>query len=250
MTEPKQYPSVGVITATTGKGCLREAFMSVRDQRGYTGTITHHLVYDGPEAGARQLIFEGRRDPEKLTTFILPEATGKNDYLCHRIYSALPLLVNQDYLMFLDDDNQFTRDHISTMMNFILDNNLHWAHSLRIIVDEYGNEIPDNCESLGDVTGWRNYRLVDTNCFCVKRELLTQVSYLMHRQTRRPGVEEADRILSRILMTTPGVRFGGTGKHTVRYHLGSNDYSVKKEFFIEGNKLMKTQPTQYTKEVQ
>src|SRR5579863_2166638 len=50
--------------------------------------------------------------------------------------------VNTEFVAFLDDDNTWTRDHLSSLLNALQENKSAAAHSWRVAVDHRGNEVP------------------------------------------------------------------------------------------------------------
>ena len=126
-------------------------------------------VVDGAqhEAEFRQSI-AGLSDP-RLNVVVLPENVGAEDYYGHRIYGGFSHLVNAHYLLFLDQDNFLDANHVSSLVAAIEKRDLDWAYSLRKVCDTDGNFVAeDNSESLGTWPGMGGYRLIDTNCYCLK----------------------------------------------------------------------------------
>ena len=90
-----------VITPTTGKDTLKQAMLSVANQ---TVKTEHLIVEDGDEAHGK--LWELALTPN-ARTMTLPENVGANNWYGHRVYAAMPLMVNADYILFLDEDNWF-----------------------------------------------------------------------------------------------------------------------------------------------
>lgn len=97
----------------------------------------------------------------------------------HRIYAACSYLINARYVFFLDEDNWYDPNHVSSLVELIEGDNLDWAYSLRKIHDHNGVFIVnDDCENLGPWLPFSGYHnLVDTNCYAVKREVLAKVAH-------------------------------------------------------------------------
>ena len=168
---------ITVITPTTGRDTLTRAVNSVIDQ---TIEVEHLLVADGPEASTRNPSFYS-----SVHRLILPENVGANGWYGHRVYASVPLLVNADYVLFLDEDNWFEPNHVETMVNKIKSKDLMWSYSLRRICDERGQYVSDDdCESLGRWPTFYDHNLnfVDTNCYCFKREYLVTVAHSFYGQ--------------------------------------------------------------------
>lgn len=211
-----------VITPTTGKDTLEQALLSVERQ---TIETEHLIVLDGNGMATKP-------SETKLRKVIqLPENVGGNGWYGHRVYAAMPLMVNADYILFLDEDNWFEPNHVETLLQKIKSKDLMWAHSLRRIVDEAGQYIgDDDCESLGRYPTFYDHTLnfVDTNCYCFKREYLVTVAHAFY------GQWGADRKFYKATASAlPS--FGCTGEATVNYRAPERLLNM----FREGNEQMK-----------
>lgn len=238
---------VSIITATVGKPELERCIASVRNQT--YDNIEHIVVVDGQERwGATQGILYNLGFPiggergslSNEYVCVLPYPTGTNRFNGHRIYGSFIHLVNGDFIIWLDDDNTLEPNHIESLVKLAKKDDLHWAYSFRKIVDENYNFIcNDDCESLGKWKSVLNDNFVDVNCFFVRKDLALQISPIWYRQARQPGVMEVDRALSAVLMNSQNnLKFDTTYEYSVNYRVGSTELSVRKEFFIEGNKKM------------
>ena len=215
---------VMVITPTTGKDTLEKAVQSVANQ---TIKTEHLIVEDGIEADV--LLDLSLTPNARIMT--LPENVGGNGWYGHRVYAAMPLMVNADYILFLDEDNWFEPNHVETMINKIKSKDLMWAYSLRRICDESGQYVcDDDCESLGRYPTFYDHSLnfVDTNCYCFRREFLVTVAHSFY------GKWGADRPFYKAASTSLPA-FGCTGEATVNYRAPERLLKM----FAEGNKLMK-----------
>lgn len=216
---------VMVITPTTGKETLKKAIVSVADQ---TIPTEHLIVHDGNEAQEKMSSWGLL---PSIKTITLPENVGANGWYGHRVYAAMPLMVNADYILFLDEDNWFEPNHVETMIEKIKSKDLMWSYSLRRIHDENGSYITDDdCESLGRWPTFYDHTLnfVDTNCYCFRREYLVNVAHAFYGQwgQDRPFYKAASTKLP---------AFGCTGLATVNYRAPERLF----EMFKEGNALMK-----------
>ena len=214
-----------VITPTTGKDTIKKAVISVSKQ---TIPTEHLLVFDGKEAQEKMSEWYLLDDVKTIT---LPENVGGNGWYGHRVYAAMPLMVNADYILFLDEDNWFEPNHVETMINKIKSKDLMWAYSLRRIHDESGQYVcDDDCESLGRYPAVYDSTLnfVDTNCYCFRREFLVTVAHSFYGQwgADRPFYKAASTALP---------SFGCTGEATVNYRAPERLHQM----FRDGNKLMK-----------
>jgi len=211
-----------VITPTTGKESVNQAMESVALQ---TIPVEHLIVEDGKLSNMH--IFENEMR-KKIT---LPENVGGNGWYGHRVYAAMPLMVNADYILFLDEDNWFEPNHVESMINKIKSKDLMWSYSLRRIINERDEYVfDDDCEALGRYPTFydHNDHLVDTNCYCFKREYLVDVAHNFY------GQWGADRKFYKAASARlPS--FGCTGEATVNYRAPERLL----EMFEEGNKLMK-----------
>jgi hypothetical protein len=162
----------------------------------------------------------------------LPENVGANGFYGHRVYAAFSHLVNEDYVSFLDQDCWFEPNHIQSCVDTIQKNNLEWTYSLRKITDKEGNFLcNDDCESLGKWQAWTNVHHVDTNTYCVRRDVLIRLASAWH------GGWGQDRIFFHTI-ASHFKEWDCTKDYTVNYMLDGNQGSVSKEFFDQGNKVM------------
>ena len=215
-----------VITPTTGKDTVVQAIESVNNQTVFT---EHLVVIDGSQA--EQDLGNIKYDWTRTLTMKLPENVGGNGWYGHRVYAAMPLMVNADYILFLDEDNWFEPNHVETMINKIKSKDLMWAYSLRKIYDERGQYVcDDDCEALGRYPTFYDHTLnfVDTNCYCFKREYLVNIAHTFYGQwgADRPFYKAAASALP---------SFGCTGEATVNYRAPERLL----EMFRQGNEQMK-----------
>ncbi len=213
---------VMVITPTTGKDTLEQALLSVERQ---TIETEHLIVLDGNKMPTKPSETNLRK------VIQLPENVGGNGWYGHRVYAAMPLMVNADYILFLDEDNWFEPNHVETMIKKIKSKDLMWAYSLRRICDERGQYVlDDDCESLGRYPTFYDHLLnfVDTNCYCFRRDYLVNVAHNFYGQwgADRPFYKAAASALP---------AFGCTGEATVNYRAPERLLSM----FREGNEAMK-----------
>jgi GT2 family glycosyltransferase len=215
-----------VITPTTGKDTLLKAVESVAQQ---TIPTEHLIVADGDGWKVWPMLKDFKKTHMQWVD--LPENVGGNGWYGHRVYAAMPLMVNADYILFLDEDNWFEPNHVETMINKIKSKDLMWSYSLRRICDESGQYVcDDDCESLGRYPTFYDHTInfVDTNCYCFRREFLVTVAHSFYGQwgADRPFYKSASTALP---------AFGCTGEATVNYRAPERLL----EMFREGNKIMK-----------
>jgi glycosyltransferase involved in cell wall biosynthesis len=252
-----------VITATTGKETLLDTIESVQKQT--YEHIKHIIVCDGyiHQQNTEQLIEKYKstsstvKDIELIT---IPWQTGKDNWVCHRIYAAIPHLIVEDaYISFLDEDNYVDSDHYSSLYNTITSTGNDWAYSLRKIITREKEFVAyDMCESLGYlayvwVVAYQlntnpeirakfqenpSYFLVDTNCYLIKKEVIQKISHNWQRPARQQP--EADRLIFYELWK----KYKGicNMKYTLNYRLdgrrGDANDSAIGEFYIKGNEYM------------
>lgn len=220
--------SAAVIIPTTGRESLKKAFDSVVNQS-YTN-VDPIVVLDGPDYG----LWFATTYPMYRLAF----NTGANYWNGHRIYGALPFLLPHDYVFYLDDDNEFHPDHVATCVELCESKGLDWCYSFREIYDGDTFVCNDECESLGKWPVWYNPVSchIDTNCFCIKREVAVQIAPEWHRPAMVNGrpVTPPDTMVANTLMRR-FPNFDCTKKFTVKYWLGSQDITPKAQFFLNGN---------------
>ena len=230
-------PKVAVITPTIGTKHLKTNLQSVMDQT-YENMI-HFIVVDGPQYMERAHQILDQVENKKREVLFLPENTGHSQYNGHRIYGASPYLTNADYVMFLDEDNWIDSGHIETLVK-VADKN-DWAFSFRKIVGQDDEYIcNDDCESLGKWPTCLSDQefFLDTGCYFLPKALAIQLSPAWHRRARHPQEQpEVDRLLMHILLQNK-YTFDTTYEYTLNYRVGNREDSVRKEFFLNGNKWM------------
>ena len=223
---------VTVITPTTGAPYLKQALESVKSQT--YENVQHLVVVDGNHPKAHVML----QDYPNVDVIELPYPTGIDRYNGHRIYGASTYLAKGEYLCFLDEDNWLEPDHVESMMKVIEAGN-QWAFSLRKITDKDGNYVcNDDCESLGKWPSCLNDYFVDVGCYFFPKELALQLTPIWHRKAREPGVPEVDRMLIHVLRQN-NLTCDSNGLYTLNYRTGNTERSVQKEFFLQGNEMMK-----------
>ena len=230
-------PKVAVITPTIGTKHLKTNLQSVMDQT-YENMI-HFIVVDGPQYMERAHQILDQVENKKREVLFLPENTGHSQYNGHRIYGASPYLTNADYVMFLDEDNWIDSGHVESLVK-VADKN-DWAFSFRKIVGQDDEYIcNDDCESLGKWHTCLNEKefFLDTGCYFLPKALAIQLSPAWHRRARHPQEQpEVDRLIMAILLQNK-YSFDTTYEYTLNYRVGNREDSVRKEFFLNGNKWM------------
>ena len=228
--------SVTVITPTIGKHTLGQAIQSVQDQT--YKNINHLIVIDGPgyENEAKKYIPSNRN----ITVTTTPFNTGGGGFYGHRIYAAYPHLLSTDYILFLDEDNWWDKNHVKSLIDMIEDKNLDWAYSLRKVYSNNNYLDDDCCESIGKYPIWFTWPaklqyLIATSSYCFTRAFITRVCHIWHWGWG------GDRRFFMIIKDTPGMKYETTGLHTLNYNLPDMEkaYGGDMEFFKKGNEMIK-----------
>ncbi|BAZ15801.1 glycosyl transferase [Calothrix sp. NIES-4071] len=241
---------VSVITPVTGNPLMKQAIQSVQDQD--YPNIEHIIVIDGKEreAAAQALLQEIEFKKPQTHVICLPYATGKGGFNGHRIYGMSLFLANGDYLAFLDEDNWFDSNHITSLVQVVEEKHLDWAYALRKIVNLDGTlATHDNCESLGK---WQDFadscHVIDTNCYFLKKCIALEYAHLFYvrfskpNDVKKPGapiLKSTDVMLCNELVKAYP-RCDTNGAYTVNYRAGLGQFAVKPEFFHQGNTVMQT----------
>lgn len=235
--DPRPRFSVTVITPTIGTDCAAQAIASVQAQT--YPFVEHVLVADGPRhhERVRDLLPATQAHPASILE--LPHNTGAGGFNGHRIYGAMPHLVNGRFVAFLDEDNWFEPEHIATVMEEITSKGLSWGYALRSIIGPDDQTLAnDDCESLGQWPTWNNpdEHLVDVNCYVLRRDIAITTGPVWYR--RYPDQRGPDFDLCGLLLREHP-RCGTNGRYTVNYRVGRSANSVQPDFFRAGNAVMK-----------
>jgi glycosyltransferase involved in cell wall biosynthesis len=222
--------SAVVITPSIAKKSLVKAVESVENQT--YQNLTHLVVLDGPDLHLNPIEI---RTNNKLKLTHSPYNTGTNGFYGHRILAAYPHLVDHDYILFLDDDNWFDKDHVRSLIDLCEEKNLDFAHSLRKVYVNGEFLADDCCESIGrwPIAWTKSDHLVDTSSYCFRREWLIQYCHLWHSGwggDRRFFHAVKDR-----------AKYDTTGLHTLHYELPDMNkaYGGQTNIFEKYNELVK-----------
>jgi hypothetical protein len=221
-------PAAVVLIPSTGTPAVRRAVESVLAQ---SEPSTPYVICDGPEHSAATSAALAGID---VPVCVLPRNVGGDGFCGHRAYAAFAHLVDEDYVLFLDEDNFFGPDHVAQCVELISAQRLQWCYSLRNACEPDGSFLArDDCESLGKWPGFGGYQLIDTNTYCVLRTVLLQVAHAWH------GKWGQDRVFAGLMMERFPA-FACTGRYTVQYCLGGRHNSITSAFFEHGNAVMRT----------
>lgn len=229
---------IAVITPTIGTSYLVQAMHSVGN------AAEHWVVVDGI-AHAQQVVSRVQAHPYNQRLIILPENTGtpttgfnglpySGFFNGYRINAAIPLLTNADYIMFLDEDNWFEPNHISSMVEALEKNDWDWCYSLRRIVDKEGNFLfNDECDSLGERPSWeQKIKFVDMNCYLFKNCVISQIAHVLFDLVK---TYDGDKNLYKEA-SNRYPNFGGTGLYTVNYRMTRPN---QEDWYRRGNEMVK-----------
>lgn len=226
-------PTIGILTPTIGKPELLDCLLSVANQ---TMPVKHYVVIDGHEyddSVTRILVSLPVNKVSHIRLITLEENVGKGFY-GHRVYSAVPALMNVDAVIYLDEDNTIHPNHCESLLKTMQRTQSQWVYSLRNIIDAQGNWLcRDNCESLGKWEAYcpdprQSYYHIDTSCYCVPRALAIAAGPAWY------GQWGADRVFfDHLKRLAP--KFECSGEYTVNYRLGGNAGSVQPPYFLTGN---------------
>jgi glycosyltransferase involved in cell wall biosynthesis len=219
-----------VIIPTTGAPELRKAVESVLNQ---TYDTQCYVVGDGEQyEGPAKVILDEFQGNKNLKVAYLPINVGANGFYGHRVYAAFTHLINTNYVLYLDQDCWYERNHVQSCIENIEKNNLEWSYSLRLITDKNGNYIcEDNCESLGKWPSYHGNYHIDTNNYCIPTHTAIRLASVWH------GGWGQDRVWYHTL-ATHFKNYSCTKEYTVNYRVDGNPGSVNAEFFKNGNKIM------------
>ena len=226
MLEDLQSPfEVAVVMTTIVRPTIVQAIRSVYAQSG-VGRIQVLIGIDrweGERIVLDKLISER---PENVSITVLdpgystsqrhgglyPSACGG------AIKTILSYAANSRYVTYLDDDNWYAPEHLSSLLSAI--HGCDWAFSLRYFVDARTDELlcPDTWESVGPGRGVyarEQGGFVDTNCFVLDKLACHDV-FPEWAMARYAGGTGADRqVLQRLLHRS----YGTNDAHTLYYRL-------------------------------
>lgn len=223
--------SAVIIIPTIGKSELYECINSCVNQT--YENLKIRIIVDGVSCKSKvERILDRFSFNTIVSIDVLTENVGSGGWYGHRVYAAYSLLVNQDYVFYLDEDNTIQPNHVESMVLLCEKDNLAWGYSLRNVIDQFGNFIcRDNCESLGKWNPFTDYNHIDTSCYCLSLDTARKFSTAIF------GKWGADRNFYKVLNDYEK-NYKTTGLYTLNYRLGGNEGSVKKDFFEYGNKIV------------
>jgi GT2 family glycosyltransferase len=219
-----------VIIPTTGSPDLKTSLESVLNQ---TYPTKCYVVIDGDNFSPKaKTIISNYLGNKNLYVCQLPINVGANGFYGHRVYAAFTHLIDTDYVLYLDQDNWFDKNHVQSCVEMIESKDYDWCFSLRKICDKDGQYVcDDNCESLGRWPTYHGLNHIDTNSYCIKTKVAQSLAQVWH------GGWGQDRVFYSVLDKHYN-NYTCTGQYTVNYRVDGNPGSVTSSFFINGNKIM------------
>jgi hypothetical protein len=220
-------PQAVVLIPTIGGEHLRTAVQSVLAQSLPTRC---YVVCDGE---AHRPAVQRQLEGLDVSLCVLPLNVGARGFYGHRIYAAFAHLVDEPYVLLLDQDNWFDPDHVQACVSLMERKALAWCYALRKVCSPAGEFLcNDDCESLGKWKSFTDDHLIDTSTYCLRREVFVHTSAAWH------GGWGQDRVFAATLMQNVPA-FDCSGRYTVNYRLGGNPGSVTEDFFRQGNRKMR-----------
>lgn len=217
-----------ILIPTTGAATVARAIESCLDQT-YADVQVLAVVDGSQHEAAFAANTKALSDP-RFQSVVLPENVGAKDFYGHRIYGGFSHLVNSHYVLFLDQDNFFDSGHVASLVGLIEQRGLDWAYALRKVCDKDGNFIAeDNSESLGTWPGLGGYRLIDTNCYCLKLQTAIGIAAAWFGNWGQDR-----RVTEALIENYPN--YACSGSHSVNYRLREGKGP---EFFIKGGAEMR-----------
>jgi hypothetical protein len=224
LTPDLQKPfDVGVVMVTVVRDTLAQAVRSVFAQA-FAGRIQILLGIDR-WVGERAIVDALRSECPShvaLSMLDLGYSTSQRNggiYPSHyggALKTVLSYAANSRHVTYLDDDNWYAPDHLSSLLAAAAGN--AWAFSLRQFVDAATGDVlcADTWESVGPGRGvYANAQggFVDTNCYLIDTLACSDV-FPEWAMTRFAGGTGGDR---QVLQKLKGRPWGTSGAHTVFY---------------------------------
>lgn len=183
-----------------------------------------------------------RVDLPTLIYLHLPFRVGGGEWAGHRIYAAVPHLVNHEFVSFLDEDNWYEPTHLPAMLKALEHADVAWSYR-RIHNRDGSYACDDTGESLGPfVKGAGGRLLVDTSCWAFRTEWLRKYCYLWDGAW---GQDAAFTGAVRQLADGAAglghrpTRVAATGLHSACYRVGASERSPTVAGFLECNEHMR-----------
>jgi hypothetical protein len=226
LQEPVDF---AVVMSTMLRPTITDAIQSIFDQQ-FGGSIQMLIGIDGSSSDLARVEQICRSIPERQSVLLFYPgySTSRRHGGLHAtrdggsLRTILSYLANSRYIAYLDDDNWWSDDHLSTMYA-ALSTGAEWVYALRWFVHP-GSRRPicrDEWESVGPGRGFYG-GWVDPNCLAIDKIACEAVLRWWSIPTpNSPKAMDADRNVFRILST----EFHGapTGRYSVFYEINETD---------------------------
>ncbi|MBL8555406.1 MAG: hypothetical protein JNL41_14120 [Phenylobacterium sp.] len=241
-SSPAQAPAdVAVVMPTLMRPIAVRAIESVyaQDFQGRIQIVIGADVNPG-DTGPIFAALERRPGHVSAAVLTLPYSTSERHGGVHRAYDGgalrtiLTFMANARRVAYLDDDNEWTPDHLSLLIEAMGDK--AWAHSLRLCMDE------DTDEELGvdiwDAVGPNKGRfkdiggVIDPNTLMIDKVRAAPILWMWSDPGPNLKRLEADRRITASLGKAPG---GFVEKATVRYRMRRTN--ILWQFMREGTRF-------------
>jgi hypothetical protein len=217
-----------VVMPTVLRPTITDAIQSVFDQR-FGGTIQILIGVDATTNELAQVEQFCRSIPDRQSILLFYpgySTSRRHGGLhaardCGSLRILLSYMANSQYIAYLDDDNWWSDDHVSTM-HAVLSAGAEWAYALRWFVHP-GSRQPickDEWESVGPGRGYFK-GWVDPNCLAIDKIACEAVLRWWSIPRPYSAGMNADRNVFRILNTQ--YRGAPTNRHSVFYEITETD---------------------------
>ncbi|MBC7802521.1 MAG: glycosyltransferase family 2 protein [Candidatus Parcubacteria bacterium] len=217
---------VAVVMNTILRPSMVQAIESVYRQD-LNGTVQILIGVDKPEGSMEPLLALLRNRPPHVGALVLAPGYSTSErhgglHLAHdggALRTVLSYLANARLLSYLDDDNRWQPNHLSSLSRAIT--GFDWAFSLRMFVDaRNGVDLcVDAWDSVGPGKGIRRAALggfVDTNCLMIDKSRAESALAAWSRPLRGSVITADRRVFHHLRMHHPAA---WTGQATVRYFI-------------------------------
>ncbi len=235
--KPQEPADVAVIIPTFGRPSIANALQCIYEQD-LNGTIQILIGVDAWDIDSADLIKEtAEKRPSNVSVMLVDMGYSTsirrggvhlNSYN-GSLRVILGYMANSQYLTFLDDDNYWAPNHLSSLKDVIP--GFGWAYSNRYLIDEVtGIKLcVDRWDSVGPGKGIRKEELkgfVDPNCIMINKMRLSTVITAWLRPLSFSPFQAADRLFFKRLIETGTVAW--TGEPTVGYSIRRKNYLWRK----------------------
>jgi len=228
----QQPADFAVVIVTTLRPTIADAVQSVFYQR-FAGSVQILIGIDASIGDATfvEQLCTSVPDRHSVLLFYPGYSTSSRHGGLHATHDGgslrtiLSYLANSRYVAYLDDDNWWSQDHLSSLYA-VLSAGAEWAYALRWFVHPDSRQpiCQDDWESVGPDRGYFRSAggWVDPNCLAIDKIVCESVLPWWSIPTLNdPKAMDADRNVFRILSRE--FRGGPTGAHSVFYQITEAD---------------------------